>query len=298
MPPSELEQLALRYVPGEGAISVERLGSGLVNETYRVARGAGLYSMRVPAQNSLDLGLDRAWERRVLERATAAGIAPIVECYEPRRGILVSRWVEGGAWTAEQVVRPENIEKIAQLAQRIHSLPLPEAARMMRPASWIAHYRQALIRYGADAHPALQSLLEARLAALAQLPPHAPVLCHSDLHAQNLVASDHGLVLLDWEYAHVSEPFWDLAGWADNNDLGAGSRHLLLASYLGREPAAQDAARLQLLLWLYDYMCLLWSELYLTLRPGTAGEPAGEALCTRAQSLAARLHNYSGGRGG
>jgi aminoglycoside phosphotransferase (APT) family kinase protein len=298
MPPSVVEQLALRYVPGEGPISVERIGSGLVNETYRVARGADRYSMRLPVQYPVDLGLDRAWECRVLERAGAAGLAPIVECCEPRCGILVSRWVEGGAWTAEQAAQPENIEKIAQLARRIHALPLPDVARTMRLEAWIAHYGQALARHAADAHPALQSALAARLAALARLPPPAPVLCHSDLHVQNLIAADHGLVLLDWEYAHVSEPFWDLAGWAANNDLRAKSRHLLLASYLGRKPEAQEAVRLQLLLWLYDYVCLLWSELHLTLRAGAAGEPAGEAIRTRAQSLAERLHNDSGGRGG
>ena len=155
----------------------------------------------------------------VLERAGAAGLAPLVECCEPRCGILVSRWVEGAAWTAEQAAQPENIEKIAQLARRIHSLPLPDVARAMRIEAWIAHYRQALARHAADAHPALQSALDERLAALKRLPPPAPVLCHSDLHVQNLIAADHGLVLLDWEYAHVSEPFWDLAGWAANNDL-------------------------------------------------------------------------------
>ncbi len=222
--------------PARGRFPWSGSARGWSTRAYRVARGAGRYSMRVPAQNPVDLGLDRAWECRVLERAGAAGLAPIVECCESRCGILVSRWVEGGAWTAEQAAQPENIEKIAQLARRVHSLRLPEAARTMRPEAWIAHYRQALARYAADAHPALQSSLEARLAALARLPPPAPVLCHSDLHVQNLIAADHGLVLLDWEYAHVSEPFWDLAGWAANNDLGARSRQLLLASYLGREP--------------------------------------------------------------
>ena len=51
------------------------------------------------------------------------------------------------------------------------------------------------------------------------LAPRPRVLCHSDLHAANLVATERGLVLLDWEYAHVSEALWDLAGWACNNDL-------------------------------------------------------------------------------
>ena len=35
----------------------------------------------------------------------------------------------------------------------------------------------------------------------------------------------------------------------------------LLAGYLGR-PAPLRRARLQRLSWLYDYVCLLWSELY------------------------------------
>ena len=95
----------------------------------------------------------------------------------------------------------------------------------------------------------------------------APVLCHSDLHAQNLVVAAHGLVLLDWEYAHVSDPLWDLAGWSCNNDLGAGCQRSLLASYLGRRPGAEDASRLEHLVWLYDYVCLLWSEVFAALRP-------------------------------
>ncbi len=70
-------------------------------------------------------------------------------------------------------------------------------------------------------------------------------------------------MLLDWEYAHAADPFWDLAGWSANNDFGdptaarsAGELH---------RPAAdpREYSRLRRLGWLYDYVCLLWSELYL-----------------------------------
>jgi thiamine kinase len=120
------------------------------------------------------------------------------------------------------------------------------------------------------------------------------VLCHSDLHPQNLIAADDGLVLLDWEYAHVSEPFWDLAGWSCNNDFAADSRRLLLQSYLGRPPATQDEARLGALVWLYDYVCLLWSDLSSRLGAGTGAVGIG----ARAELLAARLREEPGGRGG
>jgi len=293
---SELERLALRHVPGEGAVFVSRLERGLVNQSYRVERGGRQYVLRVPLPNAPELGLDRGWECRVLERAMAAGIAPPIECCDPSQGILVARWVDGAAWTAEQARRPESIEVLAQLTRRVHALPVPPAARLMSPGAWIAHYHEALIGTGLDAkHRREQgSELETRLAALAVLPPPAAVLCHSDLHPQNLIAADHGLVLLDWEYAHVSEPFWDLAGWTCNNDLGADSRRLLLRSYLGRPPARDDEARLQALVWLYDYVCLLWSDLYLRLRKGTAADGIG----ARARLLAARLQHESGGRGG
>jgi thiamine kinase-like enzyme len=91
--------------------------------------------------------------------------------------------------------------------------------------------------------------------------------------------------LLDWEYAHVSDPLWDLAGWSCNNDLCADSGRLLLAGYLGRQPSPEDSARLEQLVWLYDYVCLLWCEVYAKLRP----DVPGDAISARAQLLAQRL---------
>ncbi|HLN50017.1 MAG TPA: choline/ethanolamine kinase family protein [Steroidobacteraceae bacterium] len=294
MLPSDLREIAERYVPGSGPLAIQRLGSGLVNDSYRVARGDRLYSLRVPTPCAAEFGIDREWECRVIGRAQAAGLAPSVECCEPRQGILVARWVAGEVWTPAQVRHAENIECIAQLARRIHALRVPQGARMMSPAAWIAHYRRALDRHdpGADRPPSgagpprlPQLAPDACLASLAQLPPAAPVLCHSDLHPHNVVLAAHGPVLLDWEYAHVSDPLWDLAGWSCNNDLCADTRQLLLERYLGRQPGTADASRLEHLVWLYDYVCLLWSEVYATLRP----DIPGDAISALARRLAQRL---------
>ena len=66
----------------------------------------------------------------------------------------------------------------------------------------------------------------------------------------------------------------------------------VLEGYLGRPASRQEAERLRLLTWLYDYVCLLWSELYLTRRPCS---PGGE-VSVRARQLAVRLDGGSGGR--
>jgi thiamine kinase-like enzyme len=293
IPPRDVEAIALSFVPGEGAVSIERLGSGLVNESYRVTRSGRRYALRAALPASEGLGVDRAWECRVLARAGAAGIAPLIERCEPSEGILVARWVDGHCWTKDEVREPANIRAMALLARRIHGLTIPEPPRRMNPADWVAYYREALGHQGAegaedaDRVPGLEleKSLEARGAALAALPSVPSVLCHSDLHAANLVAGEGGLKLLDWEYAHVSDAFWDLAGWSCNNDLAADARRLLLSSYLGRAPRGEETERLAHLAWIYDYVCVLWSRLY-----AARGVSEARSVAARARFLAERLH--------
>jgi thiamine kinase-like enzyme len=306
----ELESVVSRHVPGEGTLDIQRLSSGPVNEAYRVVRDGRAYVLRVAAANSHDLGLDRAWEARVLERAVAADLAPELTYCDPRRGILIARWVDGRSWSPADVRRQSNISRMAELLRRVHAMPMPTPARVMGPATWIDYYSGAAQQRihrdpGARAAPggtaapsaaeALRAAAAARLAALAVLPSIDPVMCHGDLHTLNLVDRGHSLVLLDWEYAHAVDPLWDLAGWSANNDLDDELKHDLLANYAGRPPTGNEYARMQLLGWLYDYVCVLWSELYLNLhrddRSGVAprgADPKG-GIAARAQLLAARL---------
>ena len=292
-----LEQLAERYVPGSGPVDIDRLGSGLMNRSYRVRRDGQLYCLRVAAPRARDLGLDRGWERRVLGCAAGAGLAPAVERCAPRAGVLVTRWVEGSSWSVEQASAPEHLGKIALLARRVHALPLLERPRSVSPAQWVAFYRGALERQGVGPCSGGRDSRRASLDAMAHVLLETagaevpPALCHSDLHVHNLLllpGTSGGVpMVLDWEYAHVSDPWWDLAGWACNGDLEAERRELLLRLYLHREPTSADGARLRRLAWLYDYVCLLWSELYLRSRPDAGG--ARDAVSTRAERLAERL---------
>ncbi len=117
-----------------------------------------------------------------------------------------------------------------------------------------------------------------------QWPGPAGVVCHSDLHAMNLIEEDGSLILLDWEYAHVADPLWDLAGWCANNDFDAELQRDLLTRYSGSAPNLSQWQRFRSLLALYDYVCLLWSQLYLAVRGAAA-----DGVAERARLLDARL---------
>jgi thiamine kinase-like enzyme len=289
MPRSAPDELALRWVPGEGPVTLRPLAAGLVNESYRVERSGRVYSMRLAADVP-ELGFDRDWECAVLECAARAGLAPAVACCEPSQGILVTEWTGGHAWTAEELRLPDNIRTLTGLVRQVHALPIPMPARIMSPAAWIALYDRAAARAGMQSvrSAGLRFAVNARLEDLAAIPSAHGVLCHSDLHRLNVAAGER-LVLLDWEYAHVADPYWDLAAWIANNDGTASFATQVLAGYLERPAGEHESARLRLLIWLYDYVCLLWSELYLSQR----AEAAGGLVAVRAERLAGRLSAWS-----
>ena len=245
-------------MPGTGPVEIQPLGSGLVNDGWRVSRAGRRYFLRAASSNSQVLGLDRGWELRVLAAAGQAGVAPVLVAGDSASGILVAEWRAGRAWSSHETRLEENVQAMAGLLRRVHALPMVEPKRTMNPAAWLAHYAEVFARRATAIPPRLARLgcvATTQLDRLADLGPTGTVLCHGDLHTLNVLVEDgapsgNRLVLLDWEYAHYSDPFWDVAGWAVNNDWTAPAPDALLARYLERQGTAAERRRLDLLMWL------------------------------------------------
>ena len=263
----EIERLCAAVVPGAGSISLEALGAGPISATYRVARDGAAYTLKIAAEQRPDLRADLPWEVRVLKSAASAGLAPSLVYCDFDSAVLLSRWADGRSWTPQEARVAANLEKIADLLRRVHALAAPMPARRIAPLQWIEIYEAALSRRSSAAgDPGLRRSALSRVQALLELPAAAEVVCHSDLHTLNLIQQGDSLILLDWEYAHVTDPLWDLAGWCANNDFEAEMQRSLLTRYLGGPPISSQWLRFRLLLALYDYVCLLWSQLYLAVR--------------------------------
>jgi thiamine kinase-like enzyme len=288
MQPLDVERLCRTIVPGAGSVQVQPLGAGLLSETYKVSRDGAAYAVKVAAEHAPELGMDRAWEVRVLECAGGSRLAPRLVHSDAGGAVVVARWVSGRPWVSQESTLAANIRSIAALLRRVHALIVPAPPRVVSPMQWIAIYGTALSQRSVfPGDPALRTAAVNRAREIAEPPLLAGVVCHSDLHAMNLIRSAESLILLDWEYAHVADPLWDLAGWSANNDLEAGAQWSLLGDYLQTTPAQQDWRRLRLFLWLYDYVCLLWCQLYLNV---LGDQGAGKGVAERARLLDARLH--------
>lgn len=290
MPPPDRERLGA-LVPGSGEVEVQRLSAGLDSETYRVRRTGRLYALKVshaaPAPAKLK------FELAVLRSAAARGLAPRLVAFEPDGRMRLLEWLEGTACSEAAAGRPD--QRLAELLKAVHALPLPDERRVMSARDWTAHYDAALTSASAPRLSEFSGQAELKLRRLESQGAQEPCICHSDLHRLNVLVRGPGpgagsLALLDWEYAHVSEALWDLAGWSANNDLDAKAQHALLTAYNGRAPNPHELERLGLLYWLYDYICLQWMRLYV-IRQGPAAPPfAARTACLegrlRAPSMA------------
>jgi thiamine kinase-like enzyme len=81
----------------------------------------------------------------------------------------------------------------------------------------------------------------------------APRPCHNDLLNANFIDDGRRLWIVDWEYAGMGDPFFDLGNFAVNHELDAAGEHALLESYGSAEGGA-----LVLMRFMSDFREAMW----------------------------------------
>jgi thiamine kinase len=140
------------------------------------------------------------------------------------------------------------------MLRQLHQLTPPPGVRVVDFAVQVRRLEAALPTEAV--RPALAACAEEVLSRLG--PGRATALCHHDIHAQNLVTDPAGrLWLVDWEYAGLGDPVFDLASCASQLELSAASVGLLCDEYV-RAGGSVELTRLDLARWAFDYVQWLW----------------------------------------
>jgi aminoglycoside phosphotransferase (APT) family kinase protein len=161
-----------------------------------------------------------------------------------------------GETIGRRIVRqpPSGLDvELAEELAKIHAIP-PDRLPFLVRADPIARFYAELDSVG-EPHPAIELGLHW---VKERLPAHRrPVLVHGDWRIGNVAVDEHGLVaVLDWEFAHLSDPVEDLAwplvrAWrfgADDRRLGGIAD---AGAYLARyaELTGLEVTEEELLVW-------------------------------------------------
>jgi thiamine kinase-like enzyme len=239
----ELEVLAARVWPGQ-EVSIEPLGGGMTNRNFKVTTDDGQFVLRIGGKDTELLGIDRNAEHTASKVAAELGLAPEVLAFLEPEGYLVTRYVDG------EVGRP-GAERAGAALRRLHGgPPLParfDSFRVVDAYRAIAEEHGVAVPEGFAGARQIAGRIEQRRAAAPLLP------CHNDLLSANFIDDGERLWIVDWEYAGMGDPFFDLGNFAVNNSLDDEGEEALLGTY-----GSDDQEAVVLMRFMSDFREAMW----------------------------------------
>ncbi len=236
-----VEEAVERLWPGQ-EVELEPLGGGITNHNFRVSIDSETFVLRIGGKDTDLLGIDREHEREAALLAATLGIGPEVVRFT--EGLLVTRCVEGEIGRADPAT-------VGVLLRALHAGP-PLSGRF-DPFRVVEIYAATAAAHGVAVPEAYERAHEVA-GRIERTRSGAPVVsCHNDLLAANFIDDGERVWVVDWEYAGMGDPFFDLGNFAVNHELDPEGERALLEAY-----GSDDGDALVLMRFMSDFREAMW----------------------------------------
>lgn len=179
---------------------IKELTDGSSNQSYLIEADNEYWVLRLDFSKAAQLGVNREREIRIHQLVSKADLAPHCLVADAKQGYLVTRFVEEDL-TARPITPQPLLECLYTLFTKLHRLSLDG-----EPFDYAAQLNR-LSNNGTLPGEVVNSL------ELIQAEGKVG-LCHHDPNRSNIVFTQKGPILLDWEYAAQGYPIIDIAALA------------------------------------------------------------------------------------
>lgn len=249
----------LLSIPVHDITSITLLKSGFTNASYLITLTNGdRYILRYPRLETEAL-VNRRAEAATYEAIKDLGISDQVLYIDPTRGLKLSSFIE----EAHCLDLSNQKDLCASLLclHHLHRCGRTIDYRIDFPGL-IAHYER--LRRGASQLADYEINRKRVIDLLAWLEgqPREEVLCHGDFNCQNiLLGPDEQVHLIDFEYAGMGDPAWDVASLCLHSQLDLEGVHRIIEAYYGPDPDAVIYDKVYAYLAIGGFIWSLWTEL-------------------------------------
>jgi thiamine kinase-like enzyme len=253
-----VDELVERLWPGR-PVRIERLTGGMTNANFLADFGDERVVVRIPGLNTGLLGIDRRHEATANRLAASIGVAPEVldESHSP--GYLVTRFLQARPVLPSELGAEPMLKQVSVTLNKVHRAGTVEA--VFDPYAVVRDYHELAMARGVVEpfdYPLALSVVE-RIREARGFEPTA--FCHNDLLNENFLF-DSRLRILDWEYAGMGDPFFDLANFSINHELTPSADELLLGHYFAT-CESEHVAALQLMKLTSELREAMWGVVQL-----------------------------------
>jgi thiamine kinase-like enzyme len=231
---------------------VERLG-GLTNRVFRL----GDACLRLPGAGTAAY-INRADEAVAAAAAAEAGVAPALIHADPASGLMVTQFLARTTTMSPTGFRdPGTIARAGVALRRLHGSAAVFPFRFELFAmidSYLGVLATKDVALPGGYHDVVAQAAGIRQVLATQDLPLAP--CHCDPLCENFLDDGTQMWIVDWEYAGMNDPMWDLGDLSVEGGFDATQDAALLQAYFGGAPSPADHGRMVI----YKAMCdLLWT---------------------------------------
>src|SRR6266508_3864888 len=258
-PDARLERVLRAIWPGQES-RTSLLPGGITNHNFLVEVGDERFVARLAGAGTELLGIDREAERAAAEAAASVGVGPEVVAFLPELGCLVTRFIEGTGISTERMRDADMLQRVVPAIRAFHDGQ--ELPSTFAPFEIVVRFRDEAARRDVRIPDEYGPMLERARAIEAAFAVHpGRVLpCHNDLLNANFLLQGDRVWIVDYEYAGMNDPFFDLGNLATKHDFEDAHDELLLACYFG-EVTDGRMARLKLMNVMADFWEAMWGVL-------------------------------------
>jgi thiamine kinase-like enzyme len=246
-----------------GVLSLE---GGITNRNFRVNFGGTDYVVRLPGKDTDLLGINREAERLATNKAAELELGPKVAAMLDQPPCLVTCFVESREVTAAELREPGALDAVGRGLSAFHHSGL-ELPREFYVSEIVAGYAEVLKSRGGTLPDGFQHARDCArkvVKTVRKNADHQPLPCHNDLLTSNFLHDREHLMIVDWEYAGMGDPFFDLGNFAVNNELADADEERLLAAYFGEAATPRRQAALKLFRFMSDFREAMWGAVQTT----------------------------------
>lgn len=240
--------------------SIERLG-GLTNRSYHVVLSDREIVFRIPGEGTEEL-IDRHDERTSNVLACKVDVDTELLYFDADSGIKVCNYIKDAKTMSPETMRQkENMIQAANLLQHLHSCG-EDTGVSFEVFQMAENYEKLIYNTGGTFYPDYDKIRSCIMRLKHEIDKDESIVvpCHNDPLCENWVRGNSRMYLVDWEYAGMNDPMWDLADVSIEADYDNDMDKDFLMAYFGRQATEKECRRFSANKIYLDFLWCLWGK--------------------------------------
>lgn len=236
---------------------------GMTNNNFKVSVKDKFYVLRVPGNGTGEM-ISRQDEIKNAVYANKIGVDAKLIYFNEDTGIKISKFIENAeTLSPDAAKKQQNMKMVCKLLRTLHNSKenmnnnfniyekIEKYEKLSKEANGLFYDDYYQIKNKVYSLKNIMSKLD-----VLYMP------CHNDTIAENFIKSgEEKMYLIDWEYAGMNDPMWDLAAYSLENNFNDDEEELFLKIYFNGKVEEKYKKRILINKIYQDFLWSIWTNI-------------------------------------